>query len=92
MVDGLAQAVAQNHTALLALTALKDYDNYTFTHMVNVSILTMGQARALGIDGVLLRGRFDVFHEDEREFYRLENLWRDAPVVPWDQEAEVPSR
>ena len=33
-----------------------------------------------------------VFHEDEREFYRLENLWRDAPVVPWDQEAEVPSR
>jgi len=41
--------------ALLALTTLKDYDNYTFTHMVNVSILTMGQARALGIDGSLLR-------------------------------------
>src|SRR6059036_4276967 len=55
MVDGLAQAVAQNRTALLALTALKNYDNYTFTHMVNVSILTMGQARGLGIDGSLLR-------------------------------------
>jgi len=55
MVDGLAQAVAQNRTALLALTALKNYDNYTFTHMVNVSILTMGQARGLGIDGPLLR-------------------------------------
>lgn len=55
MVDGLAQAVSQNRTALLALTALKNYDNYTFTHMVNVSILTMGQARALGIDGPLLR-------------------------------------
>jgi putative nucleotidyltransferase with HDIG domain len=55
MVDGLAQAVAQNRTALLALTTLKDYDNYTFTHMVNVSILTMGQARGLGIDGPLLR-------------------------------------
>ena len=55
MVDGLAQAVAQNRTALLALTTLKNYDNYTFTHMVNVSILTMGQARALGIDGPLLR-------------------------------------
>ena len=54
-VDGLAQAVAQNRTALLALTALKSYDNYTFTHMVNVSILTMGQARGLGIDGPLLR-------------------------------------
>jgi putative nucleotidyltransferase with HDIG domain len=55
MVDGLAQAVSQNRTALLALTTLKNYDNYTFTHMVNVSILTMGQARGLGIDGPLLR-------------------------------------
>jgi putative nucleotidyltransferase with HDIG domain len=55
LIDGLAQAVAQNRTALLALTTLKNYDNYTFTHMVNVSILTMGQARGLGIDGPLLR-------------------------------------
>jgi len=55
MIDGLAQAVAENRTALLALTALKEYDNYTFTHMVNVSILMMGQARGLGVDGPLLR-------------------------------------
>ncbi len=55
VVDLLAQAVAQNRTALMALTALKNYDNYTFTHMVNVSILTMGQARGLGIEGSLLR-------------------------------------
>src|SRR3954454_25386096 len=55
MIDGLAQAVSENRTALLALTTLKDYDNYTFTHMVNVSILTMGQGRGLGIDGPLLR-------------------------------------
>jgi len=55
VVDSLAQAVAQNRTALLSLTALKNYDNYTFTHMVNVSILTMGQARGLGLDGALLR-------------------------------------
>ncbi len=55
IVDSLAQAVAQNRTALLALTALKNYDNYTFTHMVNVSILTMGQARGLGIEGTALR-------------------------------------
>ena len=48
MVDTLAQAVAQNRTALIALTALKNYDNYTFTHMVNVSILTMAQAAASG--------------------------------------------
>jgi putative nucleotidyltransferase with HDIG domain len=55
MIEGLAQAVAENRTALLALTTLKNYDNYTFTHMVNVSILTMGQAAGMGIDGALLR-------------------------------------
>jgi putative nucleotidyltransferase with HDIG domain len=54
-IEGLAEAVTQNRTALVALTAMRNYDNYTFTHMVNVSILTMGQARALGIEGKLLR-------------------------------------
>jgi putative nucleotidyltransferase with HDIG domain len=54
-VEGLSEAVNENRTALIALTAMKTYDNYTFTHMVNVSILTMGQARALGIEGRLLR-------------------------------------
>jgi putative nucleotidyltransferase with HDIG domain len=54
-VEGLADAVTQNRTALMALTAMRNYDNYTFTHMVNVSILTMAQARALGIEGRLLR-------------------------------------
>lgn len=54
-IEGLADAVTHNRTALVALTAMRNYDNYTFTHMVNVSILAMGQARALGIDGRLLR-------------------------------------
>ena len=54
-VEGLAESIAQNRTALIALTAMKGYDNYTFTHMVNVSILAMAQADALGIDGQTLR-------------------------------------
>jgi putative nucleotidyltransferase with HDIG domain len=55
MIEGLAKAVVHNRSAVMALTALKEYDNYTFTHMVNVSILTMAQARGLGIEGPLLR-------------------------------------
>ena len=30
-----------------------------------------------------------VFDEDEREFYRLENLWRDAPLIDWEAEADA---
>ena len=26
-----------------------------------------------------------VFHEQEREFYRLEALWSDAPLVDWEE-------
>jgi putative nucleotidyltransferase with HDIG domain len=55
IIDGLARLVSQDRTSLMALTALKKYDNYTFTHMVNVSALAMAQARALNIDGPLLR-------------------------------------
>ncbi len=55
VVDELAQAVSQNRHALAALTTVRSLDEYTFTHMVNVSILVMLQARALGIDGTLLR-------------------------------------
>jgi len=55
IIDSLAKLVSQDRTSLVALTALKKYDNYTFTHMVNVSILTMVQARAFGVGGPLLR-------------------------------------
>jgi putative nucleotidyltransferase with HDIG domain len=55
IIDSLARLVMQDRTSLMALTALKKYDNYTFTHMVNVSALAMAQARALNIQGPLLR-------------------------------------
>jgi len=55
IIDGLARLVTQDRTSLMALTALKKYDNYTFTHMVNVAALAMAQARALNIEGNLLR-------------------------------------
>ena len=55
IIDALASAVAQDRTSMIALTSLKTHDSYTFSHMVNVSLLTMAQARTLGIQGSLLR-------------------------------------
>ncbi|HYT64811.1 MAG TPA: HD-GYP domain-containing protein [Vicinamibacterales bacterium] len=55
IIDSLAKLVGGDRTSLLALTALKRYDNYTFTHMVNVSVLAMAQARSLNMEGTLLR-------------------------------------
>jgi len=55
IIDSLAKLIQQDRTSLMALTALKRYDNYTFTHMVNVSVLSMAQARSLNIEGAMLR-------------------------------------
>ena len=55
IIDSLAKLVGGDRTSPLALTALKRYDNYTFTHMVNVSVLAMAQARSLNLEGPLLR-------------------------------------
>ena len=55
IIDSLAKMVSQDRTSLMALTAIKRYDNYTFTHMVNVSVIAMAQARPLNLDGPLLR-------------------------------------
>ena len=92
MVDSLAQAVAQNRTALLALTALKNYDNYTFTHMVNVSILTMGQARGLGVEGPLLRefGLAALMHDIGKVKTPIEIL--NKPEKLTDKEFEILKR
>ena len=55
IIDSLAKMVSEDRTSLMALTALKRYDNYTFTHMVNVSVLAMAQARSLHLEGPILR-------------------------------------
>ena len=55
IIESLARLVTQDRTSLMALTALKKYDNYTYTHMVNVSVLAMAQARSLNLEGPLLR-------------------------------------
>jgi putative nucleotidyltransferase with HDIG domain len=55
IIDSLSRLVYQDRTSLLALTALKRHDNYTFTHMVNVAALSMAMARSLDLDGPMLR-------------------------------------
>lgn len=63
VVKSMAQLTLTEPHALFALSMLKDYDNYTFTHSVNVSVialavgracdLTEEQLRTLGLGGLL---------------------------------------
>jgi HD-GYP domain-containing protein (c-di-GMP phosphodiesterase class II) len=53
-VAELVQAFKKEGEALLVLAALREQDEYTFTHAANVCILTLAQAMSLGISGQLL--------------------------------------
>jgi HD-GYP domain-containing protein (c-di-GMP phosphodiesterase class II) len=48
-VQNLVDGVLGNESALGGLSALKDYDDYLFTHAVNVCILCIAMGRRLGL-------------------------------------------
>jgi HD-GYP domain-containing protein (c-di-GMP phosphodiesterase class II) len=51
VVWGLMDVLSQTTREILPLAPLKNHDEYTFVHSVNVSLLALCQARALGIQG-----------------------------------------
>ncbi len=55
VVDNMVSLSIKDHTTLLGLAMIKDYDNYTFNHSVNVGILALALAAELGMDREALR-------------------------------------
>jgi putative nucleotidyltransferase with HDIG domain len=49
VVKSMAQLTMTEPHAMMALSMLKDYDNYTFTHSVNVSVLALAVGRACNL-------------------------------------------
>ena len=54
MVQGFLRGMLSNVNPLQMLASLKSADDYTFTHAINVCILTVSQAESLGIKGAKL--------------------------------------
>jgi putative nucleotidyltransferase with HDIG domain len=55
VVDNMVSLAINDHTTLVGLAMIKDYDNYTFNHSVNVGILAVALAAYLGMDRDALR-------------------------------------
>ncbi len=49
VVQGIVDQVLNNETSLMGLTTLRDYDEYTFTHSVNVCIFSIALGRKIGL-------------------------------------------
>ncbi len=55
VVKSMAQMTMTEPHAMMALSMLKDYDNYTFTHSVNVSVIALAVGRACKLTEEQLR-------------------------------------
>ena len=55
VVDQMVSITMQEHSTLLGLTMIKDYDNYTYNHCVNVGVLAMALGASLGLDAMMVK-------------------------------------
>ena len=64
-VQSIVDQVLNNETTMIGMTALRDYDEYTFTHSVNVCIFSVVLGQKLGLDKVQLYdlGLGALFHD-----------------------------
>lgn len=83
MVGGIITAMREQARPLMALAPLRDMDEYTFAHSVNVCILNLAQAMSLGIDGALLQeiGIAGLLHDIGKMFVPREILTKPAQLT-----------
>jgi HD-GYP domain-containing protein (c-di-GMP phosphodiesterase class II) len=64
-VQSIVDQVLNNETSIMGMTALRDYDDYTFTHCVNVCIFSVILGQKLGLDKIQLYelGLGALFHD-----------------------------
>ena len=65
LVWSFIDSVSRTTRAILPLAKLREHDEYTFVHSVNVSLLVLAQARSFGIQGPMLHafGMASLLHD-----------------------------
>jgi len=94
-VQGIVDQVLSNEASLVGLTTLRDYDEYTFTHSVNVCIFSVALGRRLGLSKLQLfdLGMAALLHDIGKSRIPLDVLnktgglsdeeWRIMQAHPW---------
>ncbi|MDL2226936.1 HD-GYP domain-containing protein, partial [Deltaproteobacteria bacterium OttesenSCG-928-M10] len=64
-VEELVESVSRNRDALMALMKLRKFDDYTYTHSLNVSVLAISAGKSLGLSDNELKvlGMGTMFHD-----------------------------
>jgi len=95
LVQGIVDQILSEETSLVGLTAIRDYDEYTFTHSVNVCIFSVAIGKRLGLTKLQLYdlGMAALFHDIGKSRVPAEVLnktdslsddeWRQIAAHPW---------
>lgn len=95
VVQTIVDQILNEETSLLGLTTIRDYDEYTFTHSVNVCIFSVALGRRLGLSRRQLfdLGMAALFHDIGKSRVPLQVLnkaeglteedWRWLAAHPW---------
>jgi HD-GYP domain-containing protein (c-di-GMP phosphodiesterase class II) len=95
VVQGIVDQILSDETSLVGLTTIRDYDDYTFTHSVNVCIFAVALGRRLGLSRLQLYdiGVVALFHDVGKSRVPIEVLnksdllsdeeWRLIAAHPW---------
>ncbi|HEX7545412.1 MAG TPA: HD domain-containing phosphohydrolase [Gemmatimonadaceae bacterium] len=95
VVQGIVDQILADETSLIGLTTIRDYDDYTFTHSVNVCIFAVALSRRLGLSRLQLYdiGFAALFHDIGKSRVPIEVLnkpdllsdeeWRAIAAHPW---------
>jgi len=95
VVQGIVDQILSDETSLMGLTTIRDYDDYTFTHCVNVSIFSIALGRRLGLTRLQLYdlGFAALFHDIGKSRVPIEVItkpdsldddeWRLVMAHPW---------
>ncbi len=88
VVDGLVDSVLRNADALTSLSRLKSFDEYTFFHSVNTSVLALALGRNLSMDRETLHvlGCGTLLHDIGKMAIPLEILNKPGRYAPDEYE------
>lgn len=94
-VQGIVDQVLANEPSILTMTTLRDYDEYTFTHCVNVCIFSVIIGQRLGLTKLQLYdlGLGALFHDlgKQRIDYDIINKATGLTDEEWDALREHPT-
>ena len=95
VVQGIVDEILNEETSLIGLTTIRDYDEYTFSHCVNVCIFAVAIGKRLGLSKGQLYdlGLAALFHDIGKQRVPAEVLnkstgltddeWRAIAAHPW---------